>query len=96
MQFTAILAGGNESNLFTVNVGGVTYSSRAAEIALFLVPMPGNPTTGTGVPRYNLIRRVWLVAETDDQVAALAPAVGDTDVISSYLDASVTPAVRRV
>ena len=69
-----------------VLVGGVskTFESRAAEIGLFLVDSGKRTTPGpSGQPLYYLIRRQRLTAMTADDISTLAPAVADSDVITS-------------
>ncbi|MCE9563897.1 MAG: prepilin-type N-terminal cleavage/methylation domain-containing protein [Planctomycetes bacterium] len=84
LHFTSILLnGGPIAGSFTANSGGNQYSSQAAEIAYFLAPM-GKKTSVTagGQDLYNLIRRQRLVALNSGEVSSLAPAAGDSDVIS--------------
>jgi prepilin-type N-terminal cleavage/methylation domain-containing protein len=82
LHFTAIHPGGVDQ--FSALVNNFTYTSRAAEIAYFLVPM-GERTSNraSGRPLYHLIRRQRLVAVTDQDRTPLAPAAFDTDVIAS-------------
>lgn len=82
VQFTSILPGGADQNLYATTVGGITYTSPAAEIAYFLDPSAGGPT--------NLIRRQRLVAmgpaEANVLQAAFAnPATaGDAEGVISF------------
>lgn len=83
LHFTSVMRGGIDQNLFTVIANnGVTYTSPAAEIAYYLVK-----TGSTGGPAaqdlHSLIRRYRLVALTSDDLVALNPAAGDTEVIST-------------
>jgi hypothetical protein len=82
LHFTAVHPGGLDQ--FSAMVNNTSYTSRAAEIAYFLVPM-GEKTSNraSGRPLYHLIRRQRLVAVTDQDRARLAPAAADTDVIAS-------------
>lgn len=80
LHFTAIRPGGAEQNVHTANVGGTLYTSPAAEVAWFLVET--GQTAPGGRRLCNLVRRYRLVATNTDEVAALNPARGDTDVIS--------------
>jgi hypothetical protein len=82
LHFTAVHPGGLDQ--FSAMVNNTSYTSRAAEIAYFLVPM-GEKTSSraSGRPLYHLIRRQRLVAVTDQDRARLAPAAFDTDVIAS-------------
>jgi len=74
LHFTSIRSGATEKDQFTVNSGGTIYRSNAAEVAYFLVPMPGNPKTSSGgQPLYNLVRRYRLVAQTADDINSLLP-----------------------
>src|SRR5581483_5233059 len=84
LHFTAILPGGSDQSQFSALVGGNAYTSRAAEIAYFLVPMQGQFTSpgSSGRQLCHLIRRQRLVAINDDQRTVLNPAAADTDVIS--------------
>ncbi len=81
LHFTAIYPGGSEDGFFSATVpsgSNNVFRSRAAEVAYFLVPMPGSPRTSqdvNGRPLYNLIRRQRLVALTADDRAALAPTL---------------------
>lgn len=82
LHFTAIHPGGLDQ--FSALVNNYTYTSRAAEIAYFLVPMGQNTSAGAnGRQLYHLIRRQRLVAFSDLDKARLAPAAYDTDVIAS-------------
>ncbi|VTU00476.1 unnamed protein product [Gemmataceae bacterium] len=83
LHFTVVMPTGTDTS-FTHNSGGGTYSSRAAEVAYFLAPMPGKRTsvTASGQQLYNLIRRQRLVAVTTDEETSLAPVAGDSEVIS--------------
>ncbi|MBA4189712.1 MAG: hypothetical protein C0467_17135 [Planctomycetaceae bacterium] len=85
LHFTSVLPSASNASSFTVNSGGTTYSSQAAEIAYFLVPMPGKTTSvqAGGQQLYNLIRRQRLVAYSSDEVTSLTPVVSDTEVISN-------------
>jgi hypothetical protein len=84
LQFTSVLPGGTDQNLYTAVVNGLTYTSRAAEVAYFLVP--AGFTGGAGSQQlYNLYRRCRLVAMTADDVPSLTGALADptaSDVIS--------------
>lgn len=82
LHFTAIHPGGMDQ--FSAMVNNTSYTSRAAEIAYFLVPM-GERTSNraSGRQLYHLIRRQRLVAVTDQDRARLASAAADTDVIAS-------------
>lgn len=83
LHFTVVMPTGTDTS-FTHNSGGGTYSSRAAEVAYFLAPMPGKRTsvTASGQQLYNLIRRQRLVAVTTDEETSLTPVAGDSEVIS--------------
>jgi type II secretory pathway pseudopilin PulG len=76
LHFTSILSA-SDQNPYATSVGAATYTSRAAEIALFLDPIPGLKTSGglSGQQLYNLIRRQRLVALTTDDVGALQGAL---------------------
>jgi hypothetical protein len=74
LQFTSVLPGGTDQNLYTTVLNGVTYTSRAAEIAYFLVPT-GNTGGQNSQSLYNLYRRYRLVAMNNDERAALQQAV---------------------
>ncbi len=95
LQFTVILPGGKDQDRFSVLSPAPStpqppppapqpalYSSRAAEVAYFLVAT--GQTTGGANPQqlYNLHRRYRLVALTDDESQSLRSALGDTEVIS--------------
>src|SRR5439155_10663847 len=70
LHFTTILPGGTDQNQYSATVAGVTYTSRAAEIAYFLYPDTGRFTNGPGtVQLYKLIRRQRLVAVTPSDQA---------------------------
>jgi hypothetical protein len=70
LHFTAILAP-NDRNLYTAKLqNGATYSSRAAEIAYFLVDS-GLKTSATGQTLYKLHRRIRLVAVSTDEISQL-------------------------
>lgn len=84
LQFTAYQPGGSAQNQYFATVGGTVYTSRAAEIALFLGSPSGAgvatgvtpPTPGlTSQPLYNLYRRQRLVGVTSDDAVNLAQAV---------------------
>ncbi len=84
LQFTSILAGGTDQNLFSAAGPGGTpvYPQvRAAEVAYFLVPTGTKTSTG-GQPLFNLIRRYRLCAMTSDDAPQLQPYVSDNEMIS--------------
>lgn len=76
LHFTSIMPLGTDVSSFTATVGGTTYSSQAAEIAYFLVPM-GKKTsvTASGLPLHNLIRRQRLVAFSSDEQTSLTAGI---------------------
>lgn len=86
LHFTSVLPGGSDQNLFAVRspagAAGTVYSSRAAEIAYFLVETGQTDPGPSGRKVYNLIRRYRLIALDDQFVNSLTAAVADTDVIS--------------
>lgn len=88
LHFTSILAGaantGTFSTIATASGVPTPFASQAAEIAYFLAPM-GKKTSNLagGQDLYNLIRRQRLVAMTTTDQPTLAPAAGDTEVISA-------------
>ena len=96
LHFTSVLPA-TERNLYTVKASnGLTYSSRAAEIAYFLVDA-NKSTSANGQRLYKLIRRQRLVAVSNDEVSQLRPAItsaADTEVIAGKFDTN--PALIRV
>lgn len=76
LHFTSILPGGSDQNLYTVKTATGTYTSRAAEVAYFLVQ---TGITGPGGRNlYNLVRRYRLVA-LDDEVGNFPPVINAPD-----------------
>lgn len=96
LHFTSVLPAA-ERNLFTVKASnGLTYSSRAAEIAYFLVES-GQKTSANGQMLYKLIRRQRLVAVSNDETAQLKAGINsaaDTEVIAGVYDAN--PLLKKV
>lgn len=75
LHFTSVLAA-KDQNLYTVNVGGVPYYSRAAEVAYFLADSGVRTSPGPGGQiLYNLYRRQRLVALTSDEKSSLSNAI---------------------
>jgi hypothetical protein len=71
LQFTMILPGGPDSQLFSAEVpaaSGQQYFSTSAEVSYFLVP--SGVTTPSGLQLYDLYRRQRICATTSDLVAA--------------------------
>jgi hypothetical protein len=88
LHFTSVLAP-NDRNLYTAKLqNGATFSSRAAEIAYFLVDS-GLKTSASGQKLYKLHRRIRLVAMSTDEIPQLKPginSVADTELIAgSYV-----------
>lgn len=79
LHFTAVLPA-NDQNLYTADApvgGGKTYTSRAAEVAYFLVDSGLRTTPGpTGQTLYHLVRRQRLAALTPDERSSLMPSGG--------------------
>jgi hypothetical protein len=74
LHFTSVLPP-NERNLYTVKLSnGQTYTSRAAEIAYFLVPS-SQATSANGQPLLKLMRRQRLLAVSNDEVSQLKGAL---------------------
>jgi hypothetical protein len=81
LHFTSILPVG-ERNLYTVKAAnGQTYTSRAAEIAYFLVDS-GQRTSANGQPLLKCHRRLRLVAPTTDERSQLIGGVAHPEVIA--------------
>src|SRR5262249_33850014 len=88
VHFTSVLPDGKDENKYSATLTPPSppapagtknvYTSRAAEIAYFLVPDPGRFTNGPGSQQlYLLIRRQRLVAYTSADLSALRPAPTD-------------------
>jgi prepilin-type N-terminal cleavage/methylation domain-containing protein len=86
LHFTSIFPVGAQQNTFSVlpqaPAPSVAASSRAAEIAYFLVGPVGQTSVPNGRPLYNLVRRYRLVAISGDSQSLLTPVAADTNVIA--------------
>jgi len=70
LHFTSVLAP-SDRNLYTVKLqSGATFASRAAEIGYFLVDS-GLKTSANGQPLYKLMRRIRILAVSNDEVSQL-------------------------
>jgi hypothetical protein len=96
IQFTTILSGGTDQNLFSATVAQptpnppVTLTSPAAEIAYFLDTSPANTTYTNGpgsppltTPLYRLIRRQRLVATNPTDLATFQAALNNDPTLTA-------------
>jgi hypothetical protein len=86
---TCVNPGGDDSKVFSANVGGTVVTSEAAEVAYFLQPMAGSSNSaafgGTSLGLFNLHRRQRLVAIDSARQAVMPNSA--PEVISTVLGA---------